>query len=95
MAEGGYPDGRDSECPSQREGVGHKPRNTKSGNGGDGSVAGNSEGGLTEDSRVTDCSRKHPEGVEVAEGAEGALLEAPEQPLLLRYETSLTPPLSL
>ena len=75
--EGGIPEWTDSECPSQRGGVDHKPRTTESGNGGDGSGAENSEGGLTEDSRVADCSRKHPEGVDVAEGPEGALLEAP------------------
>ena len=89
MAKGGYPDGRDPERPSQRGGGGHKPRTTKSGNGGDGNGAGNSEGGLTEDSRVADSSREHPEGVDVAEGP----VEAPEQPILLRYE--LTPFLSL
>ena len=82
MAKGGYPNGRNSECPSQRGGVGHKQRTTESGNGGDGSGAENSEGGLAEDSGVADCSRKHPEGVDVAEGPEGALLEAQEQPLL-------------
>ena len=86
VAKGGCPDRRDPERPSQRGGVGHKPRTTKSGNGGDGNGAGNSENGLTEDIRVADCSRGHPEAVDVAEGPEGALLKAPEQRLFLIYD---------
>ena len=68
MAKGGYPDVRNPERHSQRGGVGHKPRTTRSGNRGDGNGAGNSEGGLAEDSRVEDSSRGHPEGVDVAKG---------------------------
>ena len=72
-------------------GVRHKPRTTKSGDGGggdgDGDGAGITEGGLTEDSKVADSSCGRSKNVDIAEGSEGTLLEAPEERLLFIYET--------
>ena len=63
----------------RRGGVSHKPRTTKTGvgGGGDGDGAGISEGGFTEDSKVADSSCGRSENVDIAEGSEGTLLEAP------------------
>ena len=72
-------------------GVSHKPRTTKIGDGGggdgDGDGGGISEGGLTEDSKVAGSSCGRSENVDTAKGSEGTLLEAPEERLLLIYET--------
>ena len=56
--------------------VSHKPRSTKSGDGGGGDGAGISEGGLTEDSKVADSSCGRSE--RHRGGSEGTVLEAPE-----------------
>ena len=94
--EEGIPGWTGSGTPFAEGRIGHEPRTTKSGNGGDGARAENSEGGLTDDSRVADnSSRGSPEGVDVAEEPKGTLLEASEQRILLRYGTSRTPFLSL
>ena len=66
-----------------------KPRTTKSGDGGggDGDGAGVTEAGLTEDSKVADSSCRRSKNVDIAEGSEGTLLEAPEERILFIYET--------
>ena len=66
-----------------------KPRTTKSGDGGGGDRDGAeiTEAGLTEDSKVADRSCGRSKNVDITEGSEGTLLEAPEERLLFIYET--------
>ena len=86
--EGGIPGWTGSGTSFAEGGVSHKPH-TKSGDGsgGDGDGAGICEGGLTKDSKVAGSSCGRSENIDTAEGSEGTLLEAPEERLLLIYET--------